>query len=541
VNPVNRIVIIGDGYQAGKAFRTAQRIHPKADLVWISDYDDQKYSLPMISLLLKSGAKMNEWSRIRARIKVEFERYQQIINLLPQRVKKIKIDLNESEISFLTGMGKMSYSFDKVLVFPAKTVEYHDKLQDNHYVWPADSSVQFLVDNWESIENPVVAGSDLSLVQAMIQGGRKCLWIRTDTTFTPQIQYFLDQRLEQAGVKILPALSENEFQEILKNAAEELGKQPVFFCGHVKTDYERLEGYGLKDLDVSQDNPELPGEKKVVLIDGSGLDNINALGFSPESELAYSLNMVEAALAGDEYINQGQSIMYWNMGALSAAKTGLNMAEARGKGFTPEFALVHGAHGIFADKPYALNMIMDKPTKKILGLEAVGEKALEWANLAACFSANSSTVPEILTLDIVWPDLVINPLTRCARMLENKTHPAILGITPDELKQSADDGAEFFLLDVRKKEEFALGRIPGASNIPLNQLKKRIMDIPRFTPIVLYSQCSGRAYEAARLLKNMGARQLYVLDGGFGLYTLDKDFSPLSQSQTKVSKACPSC
>jgi hypothetical protein len=67
--------------------------------VWISDYDDQKYSLPMISLLLKSGAKMNEWSRIRARIKVEFERYQQSINLLPQRVKKIKIDLNESEIS----------------------------------------------------------------------------------------------------------------------------------------------------------------------------------------------------------------------------------------------------------------------------------------------------------------------------------------------------------------------------------------------------------------------------------------------------------
>jgi hypothetical protein len=190
---------------------------------------------------------------------------------------------------FLSVMGKMSYSFDKVLVFPAKTVEYHDKLQDNHYVWPGDSCVQFLVDNWASIENPVVAGSDLSLVQAMVQGGRKCLWIRTDTTFTPQIQYFLDQRLEQAGVKILPARSENEFQEILKNAEEELGKQPVFFCGHLKTDYERLEGYGLKDLDVSQDNPELPGEKKVVLIDVSGPDNINALGFSPESELAYSL------------------------------------------------------------------------------------------------------------------------------------------------------------------------------------------------------------------------------------------------------------
>jgi len=539
---VNRIVIVGEGYQAGKAFRTAQRIHPKADLVWISDFEDQKYSLPMISLLLKSGAKVSEWSRIKARIKVDFERYQQSINLAPQRVKKIKIDPKESEISFLTGMGNISYSFDKVLVFPAKVVEYHDKLQDNHYVWPKDSCVQFLVDNWESIENPVVAGSDLSLVQAMVQGGKKCLWIRTGNTFTPQIQHFLDQRLEHAGLKIMPALTENELQEILKNAADTGHvEQPVFFCGHLKTDYARLEGYGLKDQDIKQDDPELPGEKKVVLIDGSGPDNINNLGFSPESELAHSINMVDAALAGGEHSHRALSIMYWNMGALSAAKTGLDMVEARSRGFTPEFALVHGAHGIFADKPYALNMIMDKPTKKIIGLEAVGEKAHEWANLAACFSVNSSTVPEILTRDIVWPDLVINPLTRCARMLENKTSPAILGITPDELKQSADDGAEFFLLDVRKKEEFALGRIPGASNIPLNQLKKRIMEIPRFTPIVLYSECSGRAYEAARLLKNMGAKQLYVLDGGFGLYNLDKDFSPLSQSQTGVSRACPSC
>ncbi len=537
---MKRIVIIGNGYPAGKAVRRAGRIHPKADIVWISDFDEDKYSLYMLNMLLNSGARVDDWSRIRARIKVDFEKYQQNIKLFPQKVKKIRITPEESEISFLTSMGNTSYSFDKVLIFTPKVVAHPENLPDDQHVWPGDSCVQHLVNNWENIQDPVVVGSDMSLVQALVRGEKEFVWVRTGNAFSKQVQFFMDNHLERLGVRIVPAGPDTDTAEILKKEAGQ-GIRPVFSCGHCRTDHTRLEGYGLKEEDTSFQGPDNPYARNVVLIDASGAADAYCLGFSPETQLARSLKMVEAALENGEYSPGSQDTIFWNLGFLSAAKTGLDAAGAQQIGYVPEFALIHGSHGMSMDKPYVLNMVMDKSARKIIGLEAVGEKAHEWVNLAACLARKGSTVEDISDYDIVWPDLVINPFTRCAKMLENKSLPGIVGITPDELKESANDGAVFYLLDVRNKDEFARGRLPWASNIPLSQLKKRVMEIPRLTPIVLYSECSGRAYEAARLLKGMGARQLYVLDGGYGLYTLDRDLAPLSPEQSGAGGTCPGC
>ncbi len=537
---MNRIVIVGDGYHAGKAVRTAGRIHPKADLLWISGFDDQKYSLSMLSLLLKSGIPISEWSKTRARIKVAFERYQQNIRLFPLKVKKIHISSRDSEVSFLSGMGSMSYTFDKVLVFPAQVVEHKGRVLDSRYLWPGDSCVKYLAAEWNSIENPVVVGSDMSLVQAMVVGGRVFTWVRTENIFTSQVQYFLDQELTRLGVKVITIDQAGLDQVIEDEMGSGPGSRPVFYCGQCRTDSSLLENYGLTGQDIYGIGSTGQYDGNVAVIDFAGPEG-GCWGFCPETQLVRSEHMIRAALSGGECKPSSLDMMFWNLGLLSAARTGLNLKEADEAGYTPDFALVRGTYGISGDKPYVLSMVMDKPTKAILGIEAIGEKAHEWANLAAIFARNNSTVMDISNQVMIWPDPVINPFARCARMLENKTRPGILGITPDELQQSADEGAVFFLLDVRTKEEFALGRIPGAENIPLNQLDKRIMDIPRFTPIVIYSECSGRAYEAARLLKNKGAKQLYVLDGGYGLYTLDRDLSPLSGERPIIGCSCPAC
>lgn len=539
---MKRIVILGDGYQAGKAARIVQRIHPKADLVWIADTDDHQYPLSILALLLNSGARVQDWPGIKARIKVGFERYRQDINLFPRKVKRIRIDSGESEISFLTDRGTMSHSFDKALVFSPQIVQYPGQLNDNKHVWPSDPCVRYLVNNWETIENPVVAGFDMSLVQALVTGGKKFVWVRTGNIFSEQVQHFLDHGLEGLGVKIIKTDPDTGLKHILNNeTGMDRVSRPVFLCGHCKTDYARLEAYGLKNPDIMRENSSDPDEKNVFIIDPSGPVNEFCPGFSPETQLARSLDAVESALTGAGHAASFPDMMFLNMGILSAARVGLDATGAQEKGYTPEFALIHGTHGISANKPYLLHMVMDKQTQKIIGMEAVGERAHEWANLAACHIRNNSTIRDVSGGDINWPDPTVNPFTRCARMLENKTRPGILGISPAELKQSALEGAEFIILDVRSTDEFARGRLPGAGNIPLNQLKKRIMEIPRFTPIVLYSMCSGRAYEAARLLKGMGAKQLYVLDGGYGLYNLDKDLSSLSRKQPGNATTCPGC
>ena len=71
------------------------------------------------------------------------------------------------------------------------------------------------------------------------------------------------------------------------------------------------------------------------------------------------------------------------------------------------------------------------------------------------------------------------------------------------------------VLDVRPEDEFASGHVPGAINVPLSQLRKRLKELPRKQEIVAY--CRGPwcvlAFEAVALLRKKG-RTARRLDGG---------------------------
>jgi len=57
------------------------------------------------------------------------------------------------------------------------------------------------------------------------------------------------------------------------------------------------------------------------------------------------------------------------------------------------------------------------------------------------------------------------------------------------------------LIDVRSATEFACGHLPGATNIPLDQIELRTADLDRTRPIVLVCQAGARARLAASLLQ----------------------------------------
>jgi rhodanese-related sulfurtransferase len=68
-------------------------------------------------------------------------------------------------------------------------------------------------------------------------------------------------------------------------------------------------------------------------------------------------------------------------------------------------------------------------------------------------------------------------------------------------------------VDVRSASEFASGHIPGAVNIPMDQMESRQDDLGRDLPIVLVCQAGQRARMAAGLLEPC-QRQVAVLEGG---------------------------
>lgn len=69
------------------------------------------------------------------------------------------------------------------------------------------------------------------------------------------------------------------------------------------------------------------------------------------------------------------------------------------------------------------------------------------------------------------------------------------------------------LVDVRSANEFATAHLPGAINIPLEQVELRTADLDAHAPVVLVCQGGTRARQASALLQSSG-KELVVLEGG---------------------------
>ncbi len=111
----------------------------------------------------------------------------------------------------------------------------------------------------------------------------------------------------------------------------------------------------------------------------------------------------------------------------------------------------------------------------------------------------------------------VNMLGFVAAGLLRGDHPQI---TAEELAADAES-SDFraLLLDVRSEQEFAGGHIAGAQNVPIDQLRSRLAELPRDQPVVTYCQVGQRGYLATRILRQAGF-DATNLSGGFASYRL---------------------
>ena len=77
------------------------------------------------------------------------------------------------------------------------------------------------------------------------------------------------------------------------------------------------------------------------------------------------------------------------------------------------------------------------------------------------------------------------------------------------------------MLDVRTAEEFAEGHIPEAVNIPVDELRGRLGEIPSDREIAAYCQVGQRGYLATRILLQAGFPAANI-GGGYKTYRLHR-------------------
>jgi phage shock protein E len=81
------------------------------------------------------------------------------------------------------------------------------------------------------------------------------------------------------------------------------------------------------------------------------------------------------------------------------------------------------------------------------------------------------------------------------------------------LEHQSKHPGHLFVLDVRTPQEYAEGHVPGAVNVPHDQLASRLAEVPKDKDVVLYCKSGRRAGIAADVLAANGYTRLSHLEG----------------------------
>ena len=74
------------------------------------------------------------------------------------------------------------------------------------------------------------------------------------------------------------------------------------------------------------------------------------------------------------------------------------------------------------------------------------------------------------------------------------------------------------LLDVRRADEYQAGKIENAINIPVDEIRSRLHELPKDKQIFIYCEAGLRGYLAQRILKQNGFEKVFNLSGGYYLW-----------------------
>lgn len=93
---------------------------------------------------------------------------------------------------------------------------------------------------------------------------------------------------------------------------------------------------------------------------------------------------------------------------------------------------------------------------------------------------------------------------------------------------------EIFIIDVRTSGEFEFAHIEGAINIPVDDIRSRLSEIPNNKKVILYCAVGLRGYLASRILLQHGYANVYNLAGGYKTYSNATDIQSTNTAFEKV-------
>ena len=215
----------------------------------------------------------------------------------------------------------------------------------------------------------------------------------------------------------------------------------------------------------------------------------------------------------------------------TAAITGASEKSLRRAGMPFRKVYVHPANHVGyypGAEAMTLKLLFDPQSGRVLGGQAVGGAGVDKRIDVLAMAVQA----RMTVFDLEEAELAYSPQYGAAKDPVNMAGFVAAGLLRGQHPQvdletvvgAAGNGQPHeppLLLDVRTPQEFAAGQIPEAVNVPLDELRSRLHELPRQRDIAVYCQVGQRAYLATCILKHAGFRVANI-GGGFKRFLLEK-------------------
>ncbi len=175
----------------------------------------------------------------------------------------------------------------------------------------------------------------------------------------------------------------------------------------------------------------------------------------------------------------------------------------------------------------AMKLIFSPESGRILGAQAVGTEGIDKRiDILATAIQAGWTVYDLEELELCY-----SPQFGSAKDPVNMAGFIAAGVlrgdqpichaeslVPSDADNTSETAPTSFLLDVRTPNEYASGSIAGAVNIPVDELRERLHEIPKDRPIVAFCKVGMRGYLATCILAHHGY-EVRNLSGGYTTYS----------------------
>ena len=208
---------------------------------------------------------------------------------------------------------------------------------------------------------------------------------------------------------------------------------------------------------------------------------------------------------------------------LTVASTGVSGRTLKNEKISYLSAITHsGSHAGYypGSIPMSIKIVFSPKDGKLYGAQIVGYEGVDKRiDLLAGIVKFNGTIYDLMEIEHAYAppfSSAKDPVNIMGFIAENILNGSMKPFSWREIESI--DLSNTVLIDTRTKDEFELGAIRGAINIPIDEIRDRLSEIPKQKKIVIYCSVGLRGYVASRVLMQHGYSEVYNLIGGYKTY-----------------------